>query len=123
LCSRLLSVAGGEEFKPTVDAVTSLITDKSRVIFLNYPNNPTSMVLSYGEFAALAAATVERDLIVISDEVYEKVIYGDAKHCCLATFSGMRERTFVANSSSKTYAVTGLRVGYVYGPKKLVSAL
>jgi aminotransferase len=111
------------DFKPTVDAVTSLITDKSRVILLNYPNNPTSAVLCCEEVAALAAAAVERDLIVISDEVYERIIYGDAKHFCLATFSGMHERTLVVNSFSKTYAMTGLRVGYVYGPRKLVSAL
>jgi aspartate/methionine/tyrosine aminotransferase len=109
------------EFKPTVDAVTSLITDKSRVILLNYPNNPTSTVLSCGEFAALVTAAVERDLIVISDEVYERITYDNAKHFCLATFPKMLERTLVVNSFSKAYAMTGLRVGYVYGPKKLVS--
>lgn len=111
------------EFKPSADDVTSLITDKSRVIILNYPNNPTGTVLSYHEVAALADAAVERDLIVISDEVYEKIIYDDAKHYCLATFPGMRERTLVVNSFSKTYAMTGLRVGYVYGSKELLSPL
>jgi aminotransferase len=111
------------EFKPTVDAVTSLITDKSRVILLNYPNNPTSTVLSYGEVAALAAAAVERDLIVISDEVYDRITYDNAKHFCLAPFPKMLERTLVVNSFSKAYAMTGLRVEYVYGPKKLVSTL
>jgi len=93
------------------------------VIILNYPNNPTGAVLSYDEVAALAKIAVERDLIVISDEVYEKIIYDDAKHYCLATFPGMRERTLVVNSFSKTYAMTGLRVGYVYGPKELISSV
>ncbi len=112
-----------KEFKPSIDDVMSLITSKSRVMILNYPNNPTGAVLSYDEVAALAKIAVERDLIVISDEVYEKITYDDAKHYCLATFPGMRERTLVVNSFSKTYAMTGLRVGYIYGPKELISPL
>ncbi len=111
------------DFRPSINDVMSLITDKSRVIILNYPNNPTGAVLSYDEVAALAKVAVERDLIVISDEVYEKIIYDNAKHYCLATFPGMRERTLIVNSFSKTYAMTGLRVGYVYGPKELVSSI
>jgi aminotransferase len=110
-------------FRPAVDDVMSLITDKSRVMILNYPNNPTGAVLSYDEVAALAKIAVERDMIVISDEVYEKIVYDDAKHYCLATFPGMRERTLVVNSFSKTYAMTGLRVGYVYGPEELIAPL
>jgi aminotransferase len=90
---------------------------------LNYPNNPTGAVLSYDEIAALAEIAVERDLIVISDEVYERIVYDDAKHYCIAAFPGMRERTLVVGSFSKTYAMTGLRIGYVYGPKELVSNL
>jgi aminotransferase len=109
------------DFRPSINDVMSLVTDKSRVMILNYPNNPTGAVLSYDEVAALAKIAVERDLIVISDEVYEKIIYDNAKHYCLATFPGMRERTLVVNSFSKNYAMTGLRVGYVYGPKKLIS--
>jgi aminotransferase len=118
-----IPLQGEREFKPSVNDVTSLITDKSRVIILNYPNNPTGAVLSYDEIAALAKIAVERDMIVISDEVYEKIIYDDAKHHCLASFPGMRERTLVVNSFSKTYAMTGLRAGYVYGPKELVSPI
>jgi aminotransferase len=113
----------GNGFKPSIDDVTSLITDKSRVMILNYPNNPTGTVLSREEIAALAKIAVERDLIVISDEVYEKIVYDNAEHHCLATFPGMRERTLVVNSFSKTYAMTGLRVGYVYGPEELISPI
>jgi len=87
-----------KEFKPSIDDVTSLITDKSRVMILNYPNNPTGAVLSYDEVAALAKIAVERDMIVISDEVYEKIIYDNAKHYCLATFPGMKERTLVVKN-------------------------
>ncbi|MEM1551649.1 MAG: pyridoxal phosphate-dependent aminotransferase [Candidatus Bathyarchaeia archaeon] len=110
-------------FKPSVDDVTSLITEKSRVMILNSPNNPTGAVLSYDELKALAKIAVERDLIVISDEVYEKITYDGEKHYCLATFPGMKKRTLVVNSFSKTYAMTGLRVGYVYGPKELIAHL
>jgi len=108
-------------FKPKADDVTSLITNKSRVIVLNHPNNPTGSALSYDEAAALTEVAVERDLIVICDDVYEKIVYDDAKHYCLASFPGMRERTLIVNSFSKTYAMTGLRVGYVLGSKELVS--
>lgn len=111
------------DFRPSINDVMSLVTDKSRVMILNYPNNPTGAVLSYDEVAALAKIAVERDLIVISDEVYEKIIYDNAKHYCLATFPGMRERTLIVNSFSKTYAMTGLRVGYIYGPKELISSI
>ncbi|NWF87354.1 pyridoxal phosphate-dependent aminotransferase [Candidatus Bathyarchaeota archaeon] len=110
-------------FKPSIDDVMSLITKKSRVIILNYPNNPTGAVLSYDELAALAKVAVEHDMVVISDEVYEKIIYDNAKHHCAATFPEMRERTIVVNSFSKTYAMTGLRVGFLYGPKELVSPI
>lgn len=110
-------------FKPSLDDVTSLVTAKSRVMILNFPNNPTGSTLSYDEVAALAKIAVEKDLIVISDEVYEKIVYDGNRHYCLATFPGMRERTLVVNSFSKTYAMTGLRVGYVYAPKELLAPL
>jgi aminotransferase len=110
-------------FKPDTSDVISRITEKSRVMILNYPNNPTGAVLSQDEVAALAEVAVERDMIVISDEVYEKIIYDGARHHCVATFPKMRERTLVVNSFSKTYAMTGLRVGFVYGPKELISPL
>jgi aminotransferase len=71
----------------------------------------------------LSRLAVERDLVVISDEVYEKIVYNDAKHFCLATFPGMRERTIVVNSFSKTYAMTGFRVGYAIGPLELIAPM
>ncbi len=108
-------------FKPVMRNVTSLITTKSRVMILNYPNNPTGAVLSRNEIAELARIAVEQDLVVISDEVYERILYDGRKHHCVASFPEMRDRTLVVNSFSKTYAMTGLRVGYVYGPKDLVA--
>jgi aminotransferase len=110
-------------FRPSIDDVTSLVTERSRVMILNHPNNPTGSVVSHDEATALARVAVERDMLVISDEVYEKILYNGSRHYCLATFRGMRERTLVVNSFSKTYAMTGLRVGYVYGAKELLSPL
>jgi aminotransferase len=110
-------------FRLNVDVVTSLITDRSRVMILNFPNNPTGSVLSYNDIAGLAKLAVERDLIVISDEVYEKILYDNIKHHCLATFHGMRDRTIVVNSFSKTYAMTGFRIGFTLGPKELIASM
>lgn len=110
-------------FKPDMDTVISLITKKSRVIILNSPHNPTGSVLNYEELAELAKVAVENDLIVISDEVYEKIVYDGTKHYCLATFPEMRERTIVVNSFSKSYAMTGFRVGYAVGSEDLIPAM
>ena len=112
-----------DDFKLDAEVVMSLITDRSRVMIINTPNNPTGSVLSYDDIAELAKLAVERDLIVISDEVYEKITYDDAEHHCLATFPGMPERTVVINSFSKTYAMTGFRVGYASGPEELISPM
>jgi len=113
----------GDGFKPDLEAVTSLVTERSRVIIINSPNNPTGSVLTYDEAAGLAKLAAENDLIVISDEVYEKIVYGDSKHYCLAALPGMRDRTIVVNSFSKTYAMTGFRVGYAFGSEALISAM
>lgn len=110
-------------FKIEEEDVMSQITKKSRMMIINSPNNPTGAVLSHGDLAKLAKLAVERDMFVISDEVYEKITYDGARHYCLATFPGMRERTLVVGSFSKTYAMTGFRVGYVYGPKELIAPM
>jgi len=110
-------------FRLDAQDVMPLITDRSRVMIINSPNNPTGSVLSYDDMMRLAKLAVECDLIVISDEVYEKVVYDDARHYCLATFPGMRERTLIVNAFSKTYAMTGLRVGYALGPKELIASM
>lgn len=110
-------------FKVDKSLVMSQITDKSRVVIINSPHNPTGSVLSYDDLSGLAKLAVGRDLVVISDEVYEKITYDGTRHHCLAAFNGMRERTLVIGSFSKTYAMTGFRVGYAYGPRELISSL
>lgn len=110
-------------FKLDVDAVMSRVTDRSRVIIMNSPNNPTGAVFSYDDLLKLSKLVIERDLIVISDEVYEKIVYDGARHYCLAAFPCMRERTITVNSFSKTYAMTGFRVGYALGPASLIEPM
>jgi aminotransferase len=110
-------------FRLDVDAVMSRITDKSRVIIVNSPNNPTGAVFSHDDLLKLSKLVIERDLIVISDEVYEKIVYDGAKHFGMAVFPGMRERTISVNSFSKTYAMTGFRVGYALGPADLIDPM
>jgi len=110
-------------FKPDMSTVASLITEKTRLIIVNSPNNPTGSVLSYKELSELGKLAVENDLIVISDEVYEHIIYDGMKHYSMATFPGMRERTVTVNSFSKTYAMTGFRIGYALGPENLIDSM
>ena len=112
-----------EGFRYNADAVMSHVTDKSRVIIVNSPSNPVGHVLSYEEALSIAKIAVKRDLVVICDDVYEKIVYDGVKHHCLATFPGMRERTVVVNSFSKTYAMTGFRIGYALGPKEIIAQM
>lgn len=111
------------DFKLNADVVMSHVTDKSRIMVVNSPNNPTGAVFSYDDLASLSKLAVERDLVVISDEVYEQITYDRTRHHCLASFPEMRERTLVIGSFSKTYAMTGFRIGYVLGPEELVSSI
>ncbi len=111
------------EFKLNAEVVMSHVTDGSRIMIINSPNNPTGAVLSYDDLASLGKLAVERDLIVISDEVYERITYDGVKHYCLASFPKMRERTLVVCSFSKTYAMTGFRIGCVFGPEELITPM
>jgi aminotransferase len=116
-------LAESKGFNLDKQAVISRITEKSRMIIVNSPNNPTGRVFSPTDLSGLAKAAVERDLLVISDEVYERITYDNARHYCLASFPGMRERTIVVGSFSKTYAMTGFRIGYACGPRELIAPM
>jgi len=100
-----------EGFRIDFDDLRSKISRKSKMVLINSPNNPTGSVLDRRELEDLSEIALENDLLVISDEVYEKLIY-DAKHMSVLSLPEMKERTILANSFSKTYAMTGWRVGY-----------
>ncbi|MBS3793022.1 pyridoxal phosphate-dependent aminotransferase [Candidatus Bipolaricaulota bacterium] len=100
--------------------VKDKITSSTKAILVNSPHNPTGTVLDREVLESLAKIAKEEDLIVISDEVYEKIIYEGAKHHSIATFPGMAERTLTVNAFSKAYSMTGWRMGYLAGPEFIV---
>lgn len=105
-------------FKYTEDALVKAITNKTKAIILNSPNNPTGVVYSKKELAMIANLAVKYDLFVISDEIYEKLIYDDIKHISIASLSEeIKNRTIVVNGVSKAYAMTGWRIGYAAAPE------
>src|SRR5690606_6655867 len=94
----------------------------TRAIVLNSPNNPTGRVLSRTELEGLAAICIEHDLIAFADEIYEHIVY-DGRHVPLASIEGMRERTVTISGASKTFSVTGWRVGWIIAPPDLTGAI
>ncbi|MFD8071919.1 pyridoxal phosphate-dependent aminotransferase [Streptomyces sp. NPDC059718] len=109
-------------FRPDLDALRAAVTPRTRLLLLNSPHNPTGMVLTRQELAAIAELAVERDLIVVTDEVYEHLTYG-TEHVPLASFPGMRDRTVTISSAGKTFSFTGWKVGWVTAAPVLVDAV
>ncbi|MGW4440125.1 pyridoxal phosphate-dependent aminotransferase [Streptomyces sp. NPDC004596] len=110
-------------FRLDLDELRAALTDRTRLLLINTPHNPTGTVLTRAELAAVAELAVERDLLVVTDEVYEHLVFDDAEHTPLATFPGMRERTVTIGSAGKTYSFTGWKVGWVTAAPPLVSAV
>lgn len=114
---------GGASFRLDLDELRAAVSDRTRLLLINTPHNPTGTVLTRAELAAIAELAVERDLLVVTDEVYEHLVFDDAEHLPLATFPGMRERTVTIGSAGKTFSFTGWKVGWVTAPRELVSAV
>lgn len=107
-------------FKMSADALDRAITPRTRMLILCSPCNPTGIVYSAEELKAIAEVCTKRNILILSDEVYEKLVYDGATHMSIATFA--HDRTIVVNSVSKTYAMTGWRIGYLAGPKEIARA-
>jgi aminotransferase len=101
----------------------SAFNDRTRAVVLNTPNNPTGKVFSREELETIAALCRKHNVVAITDEIYEHILYDDARHISIATLEGMRERTVTINSLSKTYSVTGWRVGWVIAPPELTDSI
>jgi len=114
-------VPGPGGFRLDVEALAAAVTDRTRLLLLNSPHNPTGTVLTRDELAALAAVAVAHDLVVVTDEVYEHLTYG-AEHVPIATLPGMAGRTLTVSSSGKSLSFTGWKIGWVSGPAELVAA-
>ncbi|NEA48490.1 pyridoxal phosphate-dependent aminotransferase [Streptomyces sp. SID10815] len=110
-------------FRLDLDELRAAVTDRTRLLLLNTPHNPTGTVLTREELTAIAALAVERDLLVVTDEVYEHLVFDDAEHIPLATLPGMRERTVTIGSAGKTFSFTGWKVGWITASPGLVTAV
>ncbi|WP_344123232.1 pyridoxal phosphate-dependent aminotransferase [Streptomyces blastmyceticus] len=110
-------------FRLDLDELRDAVTPRTRVLLINTPHNPTGTVLTREELTAVAALAVEHDLLVISDEVYEHLVFDGAEHIPLASLPGMRERTVTIGSAGKTFSFTGWKVGWVTAPAALVTAV
>ena len=106
----------------TADELRAKITDKTKLLILPYPNNPTGAVMHREELEEIAQVLKDTDIVVVSDEIYSELTY-DGNHCSIAEIEGMRERTVVINGFSKSFAMTGWRLGFLAGPKPIVSQM
>ncbi len=105
------------------DAVEAAITPRTKALFLGFPCNPTGAILEPDTMRALAAIAERHDLLVISDEIYDRLVYGGHRHEAFSALPGMRERTILLGGFSKAYAMTGWRIGYACGPADLIDGI
>jgi aspartate aminotransferase len=111
-------------YKITPEQLTKAITPKTKLFVLNSPSNPTGMVYSPEEIKALADIIVEKDILVVSDEIYDKILYDGAVHRSIVTFGEeLYKRTLISNGFAKGYSMTGWRIGYMAGPKEIIKAM
>jgi aminotransferase len=109
-------------FQVTADQIAGAITPRTKVLLIGYPNNPTGATMSRERLGEIAALVKKHDLLVISDEIYDKLVYG-TKHVCFPSLSGMYQRTILLQGFSKSHAMTGWRIGYAAAPAELLDAM
>lgn len=118
-----LAVREEDHFRVTPQALESVITSKTKLLVLPYPNNPTGAVMRREDLEAIAPVIQKHDLFVLSDEIYSELTYGSISHVSIASVEGMWERTVVINGFSKTYSMTGWRLGYALGPAPVIEQM
>ena len=117
-----INLKGENDFKLTCEELKSAITDKTKVLILPYPNNPTGSVMGKKDLEDIAKIIIEKDILVLSDEIYSELTY-KGEHVSIASIDGMKERTILINGFSKSYAMTGWRLGYACGPKEIIKQM
>jgi aminotransferase len=110
-------------FRLTAEDLRAACTDKTKLLVLPYPNNPTGAVMRRSDLEAIAEVIIEKDLLVLSDEIYSELTYGAEEHVSIASLNGMKERCVVINGFSKTYSMTGWRLGYALGPAPIIKQM
>lgn len=118
----LVPTSADNEFKLTVDELEKKVTPRTKALLIGYPNNPTGTIMDRDSLAEVAAFAEKHDLIVIADEIYCDLTY-EGTHTCFASLPGMRERTIVMNGFSKSYAMTGMRIGYICAPAEALEEI
>jgi aminotransferase len=118
-----VSTTDATDFRVTAEMIEDAVTPRTKAIFLGYPNNPTGAVLDRADLEAIARVADRHDLLVYTDEIYDRLVYGDHEHTAFSSLSGMRERTILLGGFSKSYAMTGWRIGYVAAPEGLMTGI
>ena len=118
----IIELKAENEFRLTKQELLDAVTDKTKVLIMPFPNNPTGSIMTKEDLEEIAKVVIEKDLFVISDEIYSELTYGQ-DHVSIASLPGMKERTIVINGFSKSYAMTGWRLGYAAGPKEIITQM
>ena len=111
------------EFKLTAEELKAKITDKTKLLILPYPNNPTGAIMTKEELEPIAEVLRDTNIMVLSDEIYSELTYGGNRHCSITELDGMKERTLLVNGFSKAFAMTGWRLGYIAGPAPIIKQM
>lgn len=118
----IIELKNENDFRLTADELRGALSDKTKVLILPFPNNPTGAIMDADDLQAIAKICIEKDIFVLSDEIYAELTYsGD--HVTIASIPGMKERTIVINGFSKAYAMTGWRLGYALGPEEIITQM
>ena len=120
---KVIEVERNHDFSPNIEKIRSAITERTKAILINSPNNPTGYALTNDELKSIANIVIENDLYLISDEVYENYIYDDVIHTSPASLEGMSDRTITVNAMSKLFSATGIRLGYVVANKEILNLM
>ncbi|WP_033542232.1 pyridoxal phosphate-dependent aminotransferase [Planococcus sp. CAU13] len=119
-----IEATASQNYKISAQQLREAITDRTRAVMINTPSNPTGMIYSKEELQELAEVCRERDILIVSDEIYEKLVYGDVEHVSIATLSDdAKKRTIIVNGVSKSHSMTGWRIGYAAGDAELIKAM
>lgn len=119
----IINLKEENEFRLTKQELLDAVTEKTKILIMPFPNNPTGSVMRMEDLRDIAQVCVEKDIFVISDEIYSALTYGDAHHVTIAEMPGMKERTILINGFSKAYSMTGWRLGYACGPENIMAQM
>lgn len=119
----IINTKAEDSFRLKAEDLKAAITEKTKLLILPFPNNPTGAIMEKSDLEQIARIVIDNDLIVLSDEIYTELTYGGLTPVTIASVDGMRERTVVINGFSKSYAMTGWRLGYALGPKVIISQM